>query len=100
MGREPGPTTPLPRPTCSRRWSRRVSLVATMRTDESNTALRSLLAELDRARQLERIDLSPLDEDGVRDIAAGILGERPESALVEVLSRRSGGNPFFVEELM
>ncbi len=82
------------------RWSSRVSLVATMRTDEPNRALRSLLAELDRARQLERIDLSPLDEDGVRDIVAGILGERPERALVEVLSRRSGGNPFFVEELM
>lgn len=54
------------------RWSSRVSLVATLRTDESTIPLRPLLTELERARQLERIELAPLGEDGIRDIAAGV----------------------------
>lgn len=82
------------------RWSRRVALVATLRTDESTTPLRPLLAELERARQVERVDLEPLGEAGVHDVVAGILGTEPASELVETISRRSGGNPFFIEELV
>jgi predicted ATPase len=82
------------------RWSSRTSLVATLRTDESTTPMRPLLTELERARQVERIDLAPLGEDDVRDIAAGIMGEQPARTLIEVIGRRSGGNPFFVEELV
>ena len=82
------------------RRSNRISLVATVRTDEPAADLRPLLSELERGRRLERIDLAPLASEGVHDVVAGILGEEPAAALVEQVSRRAGGNPFFVEELV
>lgn len=82
------------------RWSSRVSLITTVRNDESTSVLRPLLTELERGRQVERIDLEPLRIDGVREIVAGITGEEPSDGMVEQISRRSGGNPFFIEELV
>ena len=46
-----------------------------------------------------RIDLEPLAEGAVREIATRILGAPPSSALVEELLERTRGNPFFVEEV-
>jgi len=82
------------------RWSSRVSMVATLRTDESTLPLRPMLAELERARQVARFDLEPLPEDGVREVVTGILGDPPATELMFTITRRSGGNPFFIEELV
>ncbi|HET8776149.1 MAG TPA: AAA family ATPase [Candidatus Limnocylindria bacterium] len=82
------------------RWSNGVNLLATVRTDEPAAELRPLLSELDRAGRIERIDLAPLATEGVHDVVAGILDEEPDPTLVEQVSRRAGGNPFFVEELV
>ena len=82
------------------RWSGRVALVATMRSDEEATALRALLIELERGRQLERIELEPLRDEEIREVVSGIIGTEPSVELLEAVSRRSGGNPFFVEELV
>lgn len=46
-----------------------------------------------------RIELEPLGESAVRDIAAGILGGPPSSLLAAELFERTRGNPFFVEEI-
>ncbi len=82
------------------RWSSRVSMVATLRTDESVVPLRTLLTELERARQVERFDLEPLPEEGVRAVVTGILGTPPATELIGTVTRRCGGNPFFIEELV
>lgn len=46
-----------------------------------------------------RIELEPLGESAVRDIAAGVLGGPPSSLLAAELLERTRGNPFFVEEI-
>jgi adenylate cyclase len=46
-----------------------------------------------------RIELEPLAGTAVHEIAAGILGAPPSSKLVTELLERTGGNPFFVEEV-
>jgi class 3 adenylate cyclase/tetratricopeptide (TPR) repeat protein len=46
-----------------------------------------------------RIDLEPLAEEAVREIATSILGAPPAQELVEELVERTRGNPFFVEEV-
>ena len=59
-----------------------------------------LLAELRRSRRAEFL---PLDRLGKGDVAAqlaSILGHAPEPELLEEIWRRSGGNPFYVEELL
>lgn len=59
-----------------------------------------LVAELEDAVPASvRVELEPLAETAVRDIAAGILGAPPASSLVAELLERTRGNPFFVEEV-
>lgn len=61
----------------------------------------SVVAELEAAVSGAdvRLDLEPLADDAVREVAAGILGAPPSSSLVTELLERTGGNPFFVEEV-
>jgi DNA-binding CsgD family transcriptional regulator len=78
-----------------------VLLVGTYRSDELHRGhpLRPFLAELDRVRGVERLDLGRLDRDGTAEILHQILGAEPVSALVDEIFDRAQGNPFFVEEL-
>ena len=80
----------------------RVMLIGTYRTDELNERhpFVTLLAELGRSGQVERIELDPFTPEEVRDQLAGILGRRPDRALVARLHERGGGNAFFTEELL
>jgi DNA-binding CsgD family transcriptional regulator len=78
-----------------------VLLVATYRSDELHRGhpMRAFLAELDRVRSVDRIELPRLDRGEVGEQLTGILGTTPEPALVERVFSRTEGNPFFVEEL-
>ena len=80
----------------------RLLLLATLRTESvaSNPAFADLLAELSRLPQVTRCDIPPLDRVGVEALIAGVTGERPPHEVTERIATRSGGNPFFVEELL
>ncbi len=80
----------------------RVVLIGTYRTDELNERhpFLTLLAELGRSGQVERIELDPFTRSEVHDQLAGILGSPPDRALVTRLHERGGGNAFFIEELL
>ncbi|SCG48343.1 Predicted ATPase [Micromonospora coxensis] len=79
----------------------RMLLVCTYRTDELHRGhpLRPFLAELDRARGVERIELGRLDRDGTAAILADLLGAEPATRAVDDVHERTQGNPFFIEEL-
>ena len=79
----------------------RIAIALTYRTGEleSDDPLRRLLAELARRPNVTRVDLTPLDRAGVALLVEAIAGEPVPAALADELSDRSGGNPFFVEEL-
>ncbi|HYN92878.1 MAG TPA: AAA family ATPase, partial [Pilimelia sp.] len=76
-------------------------LVATYRTDELHRGhpLRPFLAELDRVRGVERLDVDRLDREGTAEMLARVLGAEPSEATVDNVFDRAQGNPFFVEEL-
>lgn len=81
----------------------RLALIATYRTDalDRRARLRALLAELDRRRStVQRVDLSPLDRAELARQVEAIMGESVSAAVVDELHARTGGNPFFVEELL
>jgi len=80
----------------------RVLFVATFRSDELHRRhpLLPLLADLEQAARPERIDLAPLDEREVVELADAILEVRIDQERGAELHRRSGGNPFYVEELL
>ncbi|NUS14721.1 MAG: AAA family ATPase, partial [Streptomyces sp.] len=79
----------------------RVLVVATYRADDIHRRhpLRPFLAEADRLRRVERIELSRFSRAEVRSQLHSILSDEPEEAVVDRVFARSDGNPFFVEEL-
>lgn len=80
----------------------RVLFVATYRSDEMHRRhpLRPLLAELERLDSVDDIELGAFGHEDLAEQLAGITGERAEPELVDAVLARSGGNPFFAEELM
>jgi DNA-binding CsgD family transcriptional regulator/tetratricopeptide (TPR) repeat protein len=80
----------------------RVLFVVTARTEElhQRPAVLQFLAELDREPQVERIELLPFGRHEVLEQLEAISAERPTAELVDEIFERSGGNPFFVEQLM
>ncbi len=77
-------------------------LLATYRTDEPVTdhRLAPLIEELDRTGRLELLELRRLGTDELRSLIAGVLGIEPDPRLVAGIHARSGGNPYFAEELL
>ncbi|MEV6393196.1 AAA family ATPase [Streptomyces sp. NPDC051907] len=79
----------------------RLLLIATYRSDDVHRRhpLRPFLAELDRMRTVQRVELTRFNRGEVQRQMAGILAAEPEPALVDRVFERSDGNAFFVEEL-
>jgi DNA-binding CsgD family transcriptional regulator len=79
----------------------RLLLVLTYRSDELHRRhpLRPFLAELDRGRRVERLELARFGPAEVAAQLAGIQGAPVPAELAERIHARSGGNAFFVEEL-
>jgi DNA-binding CsgD family transcriptional regulator len=80
----------------------RVLFVATYRSDEMHRRhpLRPLLAELERLERVGDIELGVFGHEDLAEQLAGITGERAAPELVDAVLARSGGNPFFAEEVM
>ena len=79
-----------------------ILVLATFRTDELHRRhpLLPYLAELERGRRMQRIDLVPFDRNELSAQIGGIRDGPPDADLLEAVFSRSGGNPFFVEELL
>ena len=79
-----------------------ILVVATYRSDELHRRhpLRPLLTELQRLESVEIIELAAFGENEVAAQLAGIRGSPPGPDLVATVLARSGGNPFFAEELL
>jgi len=79
----------------------RLVLVATYRSDELHRRhpLRPFLANAERLEDVQRVDVQPFSRLELSAQLLGILGSHPDGAVSEALFVRSGGNPFFAEEL-
>ncbi|MFF8593242.1 AAA family ATPase [Streptomyces sp. NPDC015220] len=79
----------------------RLIVLASYRSDDIHRRhpLRPLLAELDRLRTVQRIELAPFTRQEVGRQLAGILATEPAPAQIDEIFERSDGNAFFVEEL-
>ncbi|HEU5332211.1 MAG TPA: AAA family ATPase [Actinocrinis sp.] len=78
-----------------------VLLIGTYRDDELHRGhpLRPFLAELDRVRGVERLELTRFDRSQTGLQLRGILGQVPAPEVVEEVFCRAEGNPFFTEEV-
>src|SRR5215212_8426602 len=76
-------------------------VIGAYRSDEIPRAhqLRRLRDDLRRSHSLRELTLEPLTERGTAALAETVLGQRPSARLARTLHDRTGGIPFFVEEL-
>ena len=78
-----------------------LSVLAAVRAEslQGTHPLRRVLAELRRLRSVRVLDLSPLGKDQTFELVTAIAGDgvAPEDA--DRVHKRSGGNPFVIEEL-
>jgi ATP/maltotriose-dependent transcriptional regulator MalT len=79
-----------------------VMLLLSYRSDDVHRGhpLRGFLAELERSRLTDRIELQRLTVDEVGELSQQILGSVPDPLELENVFERSDGVPFFVEELV
>ncbi|MFF5174603.1 AAA family ATPase [Micromonospora sp. NPDC000089] len=78
-----------------------LSVLAAVRAESLQGAhpLRRVLTELRRLRSVRVLDLAPLDRADTDRLAAAIVGAPLPGEAADQVWRRSGGNPFVVEEL-
>ena len=83
------------------RASPTVALVS-VRTDElgRHPAVLGFLAELERDDDVERLELGAFDRREMAELAATMLGTNSPAALVDELLTRTGGNPFYADQLL
>jgi DNA-binding CsgD family transcriptional regulator/tetratricopeptide (TPR) repeat protein len=79
----------------------RALVVVTYRPEEASSpnALQALLGDTATSAGMRRLDLSPLSLEAVRVLSAGARGAMDPSQ-VDELYRVTGGNPFFVTEVL
>ncbi|MFJ3408382.1 AAA family ATPase [Promicromonospora sp. NPDC090134] len=86
----------------ARTTPRGMLLLLTYRSDDVGRAhpLRTVMAELDRARLTTRLDLARLGETEVHEMAQDLLDAGLDAEVLADLADRSEGVPFYVEELV
>jgi DNA-binding CsgD family transcriptional regulator len=80
----------------------RILVVVTFRSDEvdRNPGLQDFLADLGTAPAVQRLELSGLTFEEMREQVSGLIEGEPAPGLLEAVFARSEGNPFFAEELV
>lgn len=77
-----------------------VLVIITMRDTEPSAALDRTLGELLRHRGVERLSVPPLQLSEVERLVTHTAGEPPASEVVTALAERTGGNLFYLTELL
>ncbi|MEU5902997.1 BTAD domain-containing putative transcriptional regulator [Micromonospora sp. NPDC047527] len=78
----------------------RALVVATLRPYDHDPALVATVAELARGRGFGQLRLAGLDASSVADLVRDRTGVAPPEPVVARLVTRTGGNPFFITELL
>ena len=77
-----------------------VLLIITARDNEGSAHFDQMLGDLTRHRGVERLFVPPLLRDEVRSAAHRALDAAPSAELVDALHARTGGNPFYLNEVV
>ena len=75
-------------------------LILAVRPQESNPSLEKLRNASNAGRSLTAIDMRPLNLDEITQVARSVLGQPPTQQLAFRLKMDSGGNPYYLLELL
>lgn len=79
-------------------WFERVLFVGTYRDSEIDPGHRLRARMLPLVAKASMVSLDGLDETGVAELIRTTVGSVPDAETVAEITRRTGGNPFFVEQ--
>lgn len=79
-------------------WFERVLFIGTYRDSEIDPGHRLRARMLPLVAKATMISLEGLDEAGVAELCRTTVGDAPDADTVAEITRRTGGNPFFVEQ--
>jgi tetratricopeptide (TPR) repeat protein len=83
---------------CQHTWFERILFIGTYRDSEVDPGHRLRARMLQLVSKATMITLDGLDEHGVADLLKATVGAAPDEPTVAEITRRTGGNPFFVEQ--
>ncbi len=75
-------------------------VVFIVREGSKNQQMEDLLVYIDREIHINEIRLYPFDLSDIERIVTLIIGEEPDEDLVRFMAQESGGNPYYLEEMM
>src|SRR5690606_22311419 len=79
-----------------------LTLIATYRPEDLTSRLPGgeMLIRLERRRHVHQVHLEPLDRFEIAAFITAVTGRAPSTRVIDSLRRRTGGNPFFLEEIL
>lgn len=77
-----------------------IAFVLISRREEMGEEWDAFLADIGRELDLVRLELIHLDTQAIKEFLSLALGEEPPHSLSSFIIRKSGGNPYFIEEII
>jgi len=77
-----------------------ITFIFIFRVEEETAILQDFVSYISREIEALEVDLLPFRSIEIKSILKSIIGEDPRKQLVEYVAHVSGGNPFFVEEIV
>ncbi|MGB3480214.1 MAG: tetratricopeptide repeat protein, partial [bacterium] len=77
-----------------------IVFILTYRQEEKTQVLDDFISYISRETEIREIGLRPFAYNNINEMMKAILGEDPERELVGYIERESGGNAFYIEEIL
>jgi diguanylate cyclase (GGDEF)-like protein len=77
-----------------------MTFVLMYRVEEKTRILEDFIAHISRENDTRQIELKPFAPSEVKASVQSIIGEEPDKGLIEYAMRVSGGNPYYIEEIV
>ncbi len=79
---------------------RDIAFVLICRSEEMGPEWQEFMAGVGRELELYEVDLGHFDTAAIRESVGMALGEEPGDRLANFVIKKSGGNPYFIEEIL
>jgi tetratricopeptide (TPR) repeat protein len=77
-----------------------VLFLLTYRQEEKSEFLEDFTSYISREIEVKEIELGPFEHNGISEMIRVVLGEDSGRELVGYIGQESGGNPFYIEEII
>jgi diguanylate cyclase (GGDEF)-like protein len=77
-----------------------ITFIFIYRQEEKTDVLEDFTSYISRETEVKKVGLEPLERNGIQQMVNFIIGEKPDNELVSYIEQGSGGNPFYVEEII